>query len=303
MNRLVCCLLLMAVLSACGPAPAINPGGVSDASIPDFEHIVTIVFENKGFDTVIGNPLMPKFNKLAKDYTLLTQYYALGHPSLPNYIGLIGGDTFGIDQDCKDCFVNAPSLPELIQASGRTWKTYQEDMPSPCFLGDHGNYAQKHNPFVYFDAIRLDTSNCQNNVVPLTALTTDLESGSLPNFAFITPNLCNDAHSCSLETADAWLGDLLNTLTPALEKTGKPYLVVLLFDEGHKPTLLQRLIEPGGGRIPVVLYSPQVKRGFEDPTFYNHYSLLKTISAAWGLDYLRHAADNSVLLIAGPWQQ
>jgi phospholipase C len=302
MNRLVSCILLLAVLAACGPVPAIDTTAGSSPSLPNFEHIVTIIFENKGFETVIGNPLMPNYNKLAKDYTLLTQYYAIGHPSLPNYLALLGGDTFGIDKDCTDCFVNAPSLPELIQASGRTWKTYQEDMPSPCFVGNQGEYAQKHNPFVYFDPIRLNRIDCEKNVVPLTELKTDLKSGALPNFAFITPNLCNDAHSCSLDTADKWLGNMIQTLTPALEQTGQPYLVVIMFDEAHKPTVLQRLIVPGGGRVPVVLYSPDVKKGFEDSTFYNHYSLLKTISAAWGLSYLRHAADNSTLVIRAPWK-
>ena len=111
--------------------------------VPPFEHTVLILFENKEFGTVIGNPNMPQFNRLAQEYTLLTQFYAVRHPSLPNYIALIGGETFGISSDCNDCFVNAPSLPDLIEASGRNWKTYQEDMPQPCFLGDTHIYAQK----------------------------------------------------------------------------------------------------------------------------------------------------------------
>jgi acid phosphatase len=217
---------------------------------------------------------------------------------------MIGGDTFGIDSDCTDCFIDAPILPDLIEASGRTWKTYQEDMPTPCFLGDQGNYYQKHNPFVYFDSIRLDQTRCQQDVVPLTALQKDIESGSLPNFIFITPNICNDAHSCPLEKADEWLSAMLTGLVPALDEnaTREPYLLVIVFDEAKKPTLLRRLVEPGGGRVPVILYSPLVKKGFQDSTFYNHYSLLKTISAAWELDYLGHAADSSTLVIGAPWK-
>ncbi len=92
--------------------------------VPDFQHIVMIVFENKEFPRVIGNRSMPVYNQLARDYTLLTQHYAITHPSLPNYLALIGGDTFGITRNCEDCFINAPSLPDLIEASGRTWRTY-----------------------------------------------------------------------------------------------------------------------------------------------------------------------------------
>jgi phospholipase C len=272
--------------------------------VPDFAHIVLIVLENKGFDTVVGNPLMPNLNRLAQEYTLLTGYHAIRHPSLPNYLSLIGGDTFGIDSDCTDCFIDARTLPDLIEASGRTWRTYQEDMPAPCFIGDQGEYFQKHNPFVYFDSIRLDPGRCEQNVVPLTALSEDIEARSLPDFIFITPNICNDAHSCSLETADTWLAGMLTDLIPALDAdaAGEPYLLVIMFDEAQKTNLVRRLLEPGGGRVPVILYSPLVKKGFEDPTFYNHYSLLKTISDSWGLDYLGHAADAGTLAIRAPWK-
>ena len=245
---------------------------------------------------------MPLFNRLAQEYTLLTQYYAVRHPSLPNYIALIGGDTFGIHSDCNDCFVNAPSLPDLIEASGRSWKTYQEDMPKPCYLGDTHIYAQKHNPFVYFDPIRLEQERCERSVVPLTDLSADIQAGTLPNFIFITPNLCNDAHDCSLEVADGWLGNLLNSLVPALDATGQSYLVVLTFDEGQGDHSCCGLPEDAGGRVPVVLLSPSVKNAFQDDTPYTHYSLLKTIAESWGLAYLGHAGDESNSLITLPWK-
>jgi hypothetical protein len=95
---------------------------------------------------------------------------------------------------------------------------------------------------------------------------------------------------------------MMATLTPALDKTGEPYLVVVLFDEAQRPDGLRKLLESGGGRVPVVLFSPQVKNGFEDSTRYNHYSLLKTISAAWGLSYLGQATDQSNRLITAPWK-
>lgn len=333
MKRFSICVLVLILLAACMPPPApttstpfpsatatqtsmsVSPTVTatsasspsptatitSNSHVPNFEHIVLIMFENKEFGKVIGNPSMPTFNKLAREYTLLTQHYAIRHPSLPNYIALIGGDTFGIDSDCKDCFINAPSLPDLIEESGRTWRTYQEDMPDPCFLGDKGDYVQKHNPFVYFDPIRLDLERCKRSVVPLTELQTDIAANALPNFLFIKPNLCNDGHDCKLDVVDAWLTNLLATLTPALDGTGEPYLIVMMFEEGQGDHTCCGLPD-GGGRVAVVLDSPLVKNGFEDPTPYTHYSLLKTISAAWGLKYLGHAADDSNVLITAPWK-
>jgi hypothetical protein len=271
--------------------------------VPNFDRIVFIIFENQEFDDVIGNSEMPNFNQLANEHTLLTQYYAVRHPSLPNYIALMGGDTFEITENCEDCFIDAPSLPDLIEASGRTWKTYQEDMPEPCFVGSDGDYAQKHNPFIYFDPIRLDKIRCERSIIPLDALQTDIDAGALPNFIFITPNLCNDAHDCSLDIADKWLADQLNILIPALDKDGPNHLVIMMFEEGSSDGSCCGLPEgDAGGRVPVVLFSPQVKSNFQDSTPYSHYSLLKTIAEAWGLPYLGHAKDEETTLITAPWK-
>jgi len=280
------------------PSPTPTPKPL----VPNFKHIAIVMFENKEFGSVIGNPLMPNYNRLAREYTLLTQYYAVTHPSLPNYIAFIGGDTFGITSNCNDCFINAPSLPDYIEATSRTWKTYQEDMPEPCYLGDTHLYVQKHNPFIYFNPIRLDAARCAQSVVPLTALQTDIEAGTLPNYLFIKPNLCNDSHDCKLDVSDAWLTNLLVSLVPALDATGESYLLVMLFEEGQGDHSCCGLPLKAGGRVPVVLYSPLVKNGFEDPTPYTHYSLLKTISEAWGLPYLGHAAEDSHVLIVEPWK-
>jgi acid phosphatase len=270
--------------------------------VPNFKHIVVILFENKEFGSVIGSPNMPYFNVLAETNTLLTQHYATTHPSLPNYISLISGDTQGITSDCEDCFVNAPSLPDQIEQSGRTWKTYQQSMPSPCFLGSTLAYAQKHNPFLYFDPIRLDAERCNQSVVPLDQLDVDLVSGNLPNYAFIMPNLCYSSHDCALELADAWLNTLLDKLVPALDATAEPYLVIITWDEGQGDHSCCGLPAEAGGRIATILVSPQARNNFQDDTPYSHYSLLKTIEEAWDLPYLGHAADEITPLILRPWK-
>ncbi len=328
MNRLYALLaLLLLVVGACQPVPAttappptvpstltpsptlpptLTPSPTFSPTprplVPFFQHIVLIIFENKEFGKVIGNPQMPTYNRLASQYTLLKQHYAVTHPSLPNYLALIGGDTFGITLNCEDCFLDAPNLADLIENSGRRWKTYQEDMPAPCFVGSKGEYAQKHNPFIYFDSIRLNPSRCEASIRPLADLSADLAAGALPNFVFITPNLCHSAHDCSLDVADQWLTNLTDTLLPALDASGAPYLVVLTWDEGQGDHSCCGLPPSAGGRVATVLISPQVKNGFEDDTPYTHYSILKTIAESWGLPYLGHANEANHALILEPWK-
>ncbi len=241
------------------PSPTVTSTPTPPPLVPDFEHIVIIVFENREFGSVIGSPKMPYFNTLANSYTLLTQYYAVTHPSLPNYIAMIGGDTFGITFDCTSCPipVDTKSLPDLIEASGRTWKTYQEAMPSPCFSGaESGEYAMKHNPFIYFMGIRLDAKRCNQGIVPLTQLPTDITAGTLPNFIFVTPDMCNDAHDCDVPIADAWLQNFMSQLMPPLDKSGKPYLIVLTWDEGQGNHSCCGLPAEAGGRIATILSFP-----------------------------------------------
>ncbi len=275
----------------------------SQGKIPDFEHIILIVFENHGYDDVIGNSKMPYLNSLADQNVLLTNHYAVTHPSLPNYIALMSGDTQGITKDCTDCFVNQPNLADLIENSGRTWKTYQEDMPSACFVGNADPYVQKHNPFIYFDSIRTNTTRCNDSVLPLEQLDKDLANNKLPNFAFIMPNLCNSSHDCPLDTADKWLNGIITKLqaSPAL---GNKYLIIITFDEGKEKDKSSccGMGSSGGGQVATVLISPQAKPGFKDASPVSHYGLLKTILQAWNLPNLGKTQDANIQPILEPWQ-
>ena len=125
---------------------------------------------------------------------------------------MMSGSTQNITSNCTDCFVNQPNLADEIEASGRTWKSYFEDMPSPCFIGNKNPYVQMFNPFLYFNSIRLDATRCDRSIVPLTQLEEDLAANQLPNFSFIMPNLCNSGHDCSAETADNWVGSMVTEL-------------------------------------------------------------------------------------------
>ena len=295
----------MLFAAACS-APPTAQTPVSNTAIPVFDHIFVLVLENRSYPDVIGSREMPRLNALAKENTLLTQYTGVTHPSLPNYIALISGDTHGIENDCKDCFVNAENLADRLEAAGRKWKTYQEDMPEACFLGNDGEYMQKHNPFVYFDSVRQNQERCASSVVPLTTLEADLASGNLPDFALIVPNMCNNGHDCSATVADEWIGGMVDMLrqSPAVQQTR--YLIVVTYDESalQKGILgfFQRLSGRATERIATVLIAPDAQTGFEDATPYNHYSLLKTILLAWDLPPLGHTADETVTAIRAPWK-
>jgi phospholipase C len=269
--------------------------------VPDFDHIVMIILENKDYGEVIGSKQAPNLNAMANEYVLLSEYYAVTHPSLPNYIALVSGSTQGITTDCNTCFVNAPNLADLIEANDRTWKGYMEDLPSPCYIGSDFPYAQRHDPYIYFDSIRLNKMRCEAGVVPLTQLDNDLSSNNLPNFSMIIPNVCNDAHDCPLRTADKWVKDMLDKLqsSPAL---GENSLIVIVFDEASRDNYGSccDLGKRAGGRVAAVLISPLAESAFIDSTAYSHYSMLKTILTAWSLPDLANTAQAQP--ITGFWK-
>jgi len=298
------------ILPPAAPTVTLQPSPTVRPLVPNFKHIVFIFFENHEFDLVYHNRQMPEFNRLADENTILTQYYAITHPSLPDYLAVFGGDTFKITSDCENCYISAANLPDQIEASGRTWRGYFQNMPQPCSPTDTLTYVQKHNPFMYFDDIRLNTARCSQSVVPLAQLYKDLANGTLPDFVYIMPNSCvstDDDFSnpaCNLSLADNWLTGIMDKLLPYLNQRAEqePYLVVITWDEGQGDHSCCGLPAKAGGRIATLLVSPLAKSGFQDNTPYTHYSLLKTIESAWGLDYLKHAADAENVLITAPWR-
>jgi hypothetical protein len=318
MKKLLVFTIVSLVLAGCSPSAfvggSVQSGLVPDATpalssdpvigIPNFAHIVLIMLENRDYSTVIGpNTQMPLLNTLAQQEVLLSNYFAITHPSLPNYIALISGSTQGITSDCNSCFINnQPNLADLIEASGRTWKSYEESMPSPCFIGDANPYAQKHDPFLYFDSIRLNPTRCDQSIVPLTALDGDLANNQLPNFSLIMPNLCNSGHDCSAATADKWVTDMIAKLqaSPAL---GTNSMIIITFDEGSDKSTSGccGLSSPAGGQVAVVLITPTALPEFTDNTPYSPYSLLKTILTAWNLPALGITSQASVMPIISPW--
>jgi hypothetical protein len=245
---------------------------------PTSSHVVVIVMENKEFGDVIGSHDAPYINRVAKRYGLATASYGVRHPSLPDYLALTSGSTHGIESDCTSCHVAARNIVDQLAAARLSWKAYMEDLPSPCFRGaGSGGYAKKHDPFMYYDDVAQNPSRCRR-VVPLTRLGRDLRGGRLPTYSFISPNLCNDTHDCSVATGDRFLGHLMPTLLRAVGHEG---YVVLTWDEGTS----DRGCCGGsaGGRIATIVAGHLVRRGARMRAPVDHYGVLRTIEDTLGL--------------------
>jgi phosphatidylinositol-3-phosphatase len=304
MAKVLCVLGLVLLLTGCvQPAPNIRaavlgastlaqdtlpttprPAG-SQAALPDFSHIFVIVLENREASQVLNATNMPYLNNLARRYASAGNYYGVSHPSLPNYLALTGGSTAGVTSDCTNCFVPGDSLAGQLQTAGRSWKAYMEGMPRPCYLGNASPYAQKHNPFIYYDAIRGNPALC-GQIVPFTQFATDLQAQTLPDFVWITPDLCHDMHDCANQVGDAWLQTWVPQIlaSPAWQDRGALFIT---FDEGGSQAGCCQ--NAAGGKVLTLVVSPLVRQGFVSPVAYSHYSLLRTIEMAWGLPLLGEA--------------
>lgn len=290
------CAALAVALAALGVG-ACSSGGASPpvpstpaAQLPPStgSHVVVVIMENKERPSVLGSRQAPYVNSLARRYAAPRNLFAIRHPSLPNYMALIGGSTFGVRSDCSGCNQSATNLVDQFEGAGIGWRAYMEGLPHPCFTGSSsGGYAKKHDPFAYFKTITADPARCAN-IVPASDLRGDLSAGRLPDFAWITPDLCNDTHDCSVAHGDRYLAKLIPSL---LRELGPHGFLVLTWDEGTSSRGCCGVAH--GGRIATVIAGPDVRRGARPAAAYSHYSTLRTIEDAFGLPPLRGAGAAS----------
>lgn len=251
--------------------------------------------ENKEYGQVIGSPEAPYINALAARYGLATAFYGTSHPSLPNYLALTGGSTFGISSDCTTCSVDATNLVDQLAGHGISWKAYMQGMPHACYPGaTYGEYAKRHDPFMYFDDVRTDPSRC-GRIVPFTQLGKDIAAGALPRFVWITPDVCQDMHDCPVATGDAFLKTLVPRLLPTLGTNG---VLFLTWDEGTSDLGCCGGLARGG-HIATIVAGPTVRPVSRLAGPFDHYSILKTIEQSWGLPLLRGAADPATRSLGG----
>jgi hypothetical protein len=244
-----------------------------------YTHVVWIVMENHSYSQIIGSSSAPYINSLAKTYGNAAEMYGESHPSLPNYIAMTSGGTQGITDD------NGPSahplsVPSIFSQLGTGARSLEESMPSNCDKSSSGNYAVRHNPEAYY--INLNGA-CSANDVPL---------GSTPNisakFTFITPNLCDDMHNCSVATGDTWLKGFVPKLLATSQYTSGTTVIFLTWDEDNGSS---------GNHIPTIVISPTTK-AISSSTKFTHYSMLRTTEEILGLPRIGAAQTANDMLSA-----
>ncbi len=251
-------------------APCTGVGGAT------YSHVVWIVLENVGY-SVVGSSSAPYFNSLASKCALATNDVAISHPSLPNYIALTSGSTQGVADDGE------PSSHPLAVASifselKGNWRAYAESMPSACDRVTSGLYAARHNPAVYYTNL---TSCARDDVTLATRL--DLSSA----FTMISPNVCNDMHSCPVATGDAWLKRFVPQILSSPQYQRRTLALFITFDENDQSS---------SNRVPTIVIAPSVPTGLRVGTRFTHYSLLRTTEALLHLPFLGGARSASSLL-------
>ena len=279
-------LVLLAVVAAsCAPARAMPEGPRTTTGVGP-AHVVVIVMENHEYGAIMDpGSDAPTFSGLAAGGVTLSQLYAIGHPSLPNYLALTSGSTQGITSDCTTCLVGGRNLVDQLERASIDWKAYMESIPSACSTVPYaGTYAMKHDPFMYYLDVRNDPARC-GRVVPLRQLKADLAANALPRFAWITPNTCHDMHDCSVATGDRFLQSWVPRIVSQLGTDG---IVIVLFDEGS--TSLGCCRQASGGHIAGLIAGPGAAAGVIVRTRVDQYSVLRLIEDAFGLHHLGDAA-------------
>ena len=250
-------------------------------------HVMVIVEENRSESSVIGSPDAPYINSLVDRYGLATAAYGQSHPSLPNYLELLSGSTQGVHDDGTGYTFGGQTLADQLSQNGFTWRAYMESMPSACYSGGGSDgYAKKHDPFMYFTSITGNPSLC-GNVVPFGGLQNDLSSPSAPDFAWVTPNLCDDGHDCSTSAADSWLGGMLpRVLASSWFASGG--IVIVTWDEGEDSSGCCN--GAAGGQIATIVVAAHLSPHATLGTPVDHAGTLRTIEQLYGLPYLGDAA-------------
>lgn len=240
----------------------------------------TILLENHSAAQILGGGAragMPYLDQLANAYGNATNYHNGNvHPSLPNYLLLTSGQTWGITDDSYHLVRDrGANLFAQLSAAGIPWRAYAESMGQPCRTSDGTLYASRHNPAVYYDSIVGNRPLCTQNVVDLTNLWSDLAADSV-RYAWITPNLVSDVHDGTKAQGDAWL----RTVIPRIMASAGYHnggAIFILFDES----------DTGSDLLPAVVISDRLRtHPMVDTTPYTHRSYLAGMQDLLGLPRL-----------------
>jgi hypothetical protein len=266
-------LATIALAAGSGPG-ATRPCGTAKRPPKTYRHVIWIWMENSSYSRIIGSSSAPYINSLAHGCGLAANYSAVAHPSLPNYIAATSGGTQGITDDAPPSSHPLQAV-SLFQQAGSA-ASYEESMPANCMLTDSGDYAVRHNPQAYYTRVR---RACNAHDVPMGttsrgAFARALRTGTLPRFSFVTPNVCNDMHDCSVETGDRWLGTWVPAITASRAYRAGTTAVFIVWDEDDGSA---------GNRVAALVVAPSTRPGTVSAAAFTHYSLLRTTEELLGI--------------------
>jgi phosphatidylinositol-3-phosphatase len=271
-------------------------------NIPHSSHVWVIAEENHSLEEVAGNSKMPYYNQLIHEYGLATQFYANQHSSLPALMWFVAGAPVTRDNDTVSCNNDNNNVVRELLKQGYTWRSYQQSLPSAGYQGLYGGrnraYYRRHNPLIDFSDACPGTGQ-ERNSVPYSQMARDFAEGNTVNYAFITPDVDEDAHSGTLEAADQWLKSNLPAILARPEfGAGGDGILFIVWDEGnidHRPdNRCSATVDKGcGGRTATLVIGPRVRAGYKSTTTYHNESVLKTVCVAMGLSRCPGAAQDA----------
>jgi phosphatidylinositol-3-phosphatase len=277
--------LLVAGLTLLVGAASLSLAPKAVAQVPRSRHVYIVAEENRSYEHIVGSPNMPYLNSLISKGATASQFYANMHGSLENYLIVTSGQYLTHDNSTLSVF-NVDNIERHLLTHGMTFKSYAQSLPYAGYTGLYsGAYMKRHSPLPYYTDMA--HSSLLKDHDSSAQLTKDIAAGTLPNFAFITPDGNHDMHNCPnglatcLQTADAWLKSNIAPLlaTPAFRPGGDGVLIIwadeadLSVDNRCSATVATGC----GGHILVTMIGPQVKAGFKSVSTYHHQSVLKTM--------------------------
>jgi hypothetical protein len=264
-------------------------------TLPLPDHIVIFVLENKSYEQIIEITVnAPYINQLAKSGALFTQFYALTHPSQPNYLMMFSGSNQGINNNSyptaapwnRTIPFHTPNMGACLISKGYTFKGYAQGLPSVGYLGvNSGKYYSKHAVYSYWQGEGLNTIPDSSNQ-PFSNFPTDFNL--LPTVSYVIPDSQYSMHDGTILQGDSWLKNNMDAYI-TWAKTHNS-LFILTFDEGRTDS---------DNRIVTIISGQNVVAGRYNEKL-NHYNLLRTIEDIYGICYTS-ANDSAASPITSCW--
>jgi hypothetical protein len=292
------------------PSLTAAPLTAPTSGVGQLDHVFLIYLENKGVGNIVGSPNAPYINSLINTEDYDSNYFALGHPSDPNYIRPVGGSDFGLDYNPAGNVIDANSLMQEMDQANISWAGYAQGMPAPGTIESSGDYAVDQLPFAQFSYVYDNTpAYLAEHLLPQSYLADALKDpSSFPEFAWVQPDEDSNMEGpvdtpsgiaqflisqftnqqYNVEAGDQYLQQTISTIenSPTWTDSGEKDAIIITFDEdnnnlslgfGNEGNNVPMIIIPNGGAVT----AGDMQAGpFTTDAYYNEYSLMATIEDA-----------------------